>query len=102
MDKTKITDLRLTPWGKEIEQRLSALGKDWTWICNTFQRRGYNFTMAELTTLATVDTKSKTRRHAVEKLLYEEERRQKYRKMMGFKGEGLCHTRSERNNSKNS
>ena len=92
----------LTEWGKDIEQRLATLGKDWEWICKTFQRRGYNFTMAELTTLATVDTKSKTRRRAVEKLLHEEERRQKYRRMMGFRGDGICHTRDERYNSKNS
>ena len=88
--------MQLTEWGKEIEQRLVTLGKDWAWICKTFQRRGYNFTMTELIMLATVDTKSKTRRRAVEKLLHEEERRQRYRRMMGFRGEGICHTRSER------
>ena len=94
--------MQLTEWGKDIEQRLAALGKDWTWICQTFQRRGYAFSRDELITIVTQDTKSKTRRRSVEKLLNEEERRQRYRKMVGFKGEGLCHTRSERSNSKNS
>ena len=93
----------LTEWGQMVEERLAQLGKDREWVCRTLSLRGYPYSMDEFVSLLTVDSESKTRRHTIMKLLNEEERRQKYRKMVGFRGEGICHTRQEReNNSKNS
>ena len=94
--------MQLTAWGKKIEQRLAELGKDRAWICRTMSIRGYRFSMDELISLLTVESESRTRRRTIEKLLREEERRQQYRRCVGFKGEGVCHTRNERYNSKNS
>lgn len=94
---------QLTEWGKKIEKRLNDLGKDWKWVCQSMSLRGYKYSWAELMHLICEENQSTGRKNAVERLLREEERRQNYRRKIGFKGEGICHTRSERqNNSKNS
>lgn len=88
--------MQLTDWGQMVEERLAALGKDREWVCRTMSLRGYPYSMDELISLLTVDSESKTRRRTIMKLLNEEERRQRYRKIVGFRGEGVCRTRSER------
>ena len=88
--------MRLTPWGKMVEERLAALGKDRAWVCRTLSLRGYPYSMDEFVSLLTVESESKTRRTNIMRLLNEETRRQKYRRIVGFRGEGVCHTRRER------
>lgn len=95
--------MQLTSWGEKIEKRLSELGKDWKWIIQAMALKGYKYSWDELMHLACEENQSMGRKNAIEKLLREEERRQNYRRKVGFKGQGICHTRSERqNNSKNS
>lgn len=95
--------MQLTKWGEKIEKRLSELGKDWAWICRAMGLKGYKYSFDELMHLVCEENQSMGRKNAIEKLLREEERRQNYRRKVGFKGQGICHTRSERqNNSKNS
>lgn len=88
--------MQLTPWGQRIEKRLTELGKDWKWICRAMGLRGIRYSMDELMHLMCEETQSKGRKNAIEKVLRDEELRQKYRKKVGFKGEGVCHTRDER------
>ena len=79
---------QLTEWGKKIEKRLNDLGKDWKWVCHAMSLRGYRYSWDELMHLACEENQSAGRKNAIERLLRDEERRQKFRKHVGFKNPG--------------
>lgn len=88
--------MQLTEWGKRIETRLSELGKDWKWICHAMSLKGYRYSWNELMRLVSEENLSMGRKNAIEKLLREEERRQEFRKQVGFRNLGKSHRKRDR------
>lgn len=80
--------MQLSTWGEHIQARLNELDRDWAWVCRMMKLKGYTLTMEELMHLATDEPLSKGRKDAIEKLLIEEEKRRKFRKIVGFKNLG--------------
>lgn len=78
-------NLPLTHWGETVQKRLDKLGKDRAWICRMININGWHYQIEDLDMLMTGQSKSRPKEENVNRILAEEEERQRLKKVVGIK-----------------